>query len=302
MRVCAPLALGPLALVRVSPKRVPPTLARVSLALAPVSLALARVSLALARATLMWWTRPTRVRATPAPRAQTRLRARQLRGRVRQRPRVQQRPLQVRRAALARVPVSAVQTLPVLVLVEPTWQVAPVRPTRAGPVPERQRGGTERGASSRPEAWPASWAPEAWPASRAPEAGRASSGGQLRRPTKPPPAEPGRRCQWHGRACGLGLESAQLESGQQKSAQLESGQREACVPDRLRAPSGARRRTPCWPRALGWPTPVHDRRPARARDWLLGTHRLPETRRLLGTRRRPGTGSAEGPGEGAATG
>ena len=54
MRACAPLALGPLALVRVSPKRVPPTLARVSLALAPVSLALARVSLALARATLMW--------------------------------------------------------------------------------------------------------------------------------------------------------------------------------------------------------------------------------------------------------
>src|SRR5580704_3721308 len=139
MRACAPLTLGPPAPVRVSPKRVPPTLVR-------VSLILARVSLTLARATPMWWTRPTRVRATPAPRAQTRLRARQPRGRVRQRPRVQQRPLQVRRAALARVPVSAVQTLLVLVLVlvEPAWQVTPVRPTRAGPVPERPPGGTER--------------------------------------------------------------------------------------------------------------------------------------------------------------
>jgi hypothetical protein len=252
MRACAPLAPGPLALARVSAKRMPPTLVRVSLTLVPVSLTLVPVSLTLvpvsltlARAAAMWWTRPTRVRATLAPRAQTRLRARQLRGRVRQRPRVQQRPLQVRRAALARVPVSAVQTLLVLVLVEPAWQVAPVRAARAGPVPERPPDGTERGASSRPEAWPASRAPEAWPASRAPEAGRALSGGQLRRPAKPPQAEPGRRCQRHGRACGLGLESAQLESGQQKSAQLESGQREACVPDRLRAPSGAGRRTPC---------------------------------------------------------
>ncbi len=130
MRACAPLALGPLAPARVSQKRVPPTLVRVSLMLvraslmlvrvslmlARVSLTLARVSLTLARATPMWWTRPTRVRATPAPRAQTRLRARQPRarqprGRVRQRPRIQQQPLPVRRAALARVPVPAVQTL-----------------------------------------------------------------------------------------------------------------------------------------------------------------------------------------------
>jgi hypothetical protein len=182
---------------------------------------------------------------------------------------------------LVQLPVLALVQLPVLVLVrvEPTWQVAPVRPPLAGPVPERQPGGTERGASSRPEAWPASRAPEAGQAVSGgqPSVGQ-PSGGQLRRPTKPPQAEPARRSQRHGRACGLGLESAQLESGQ----------KEACVPDRLRAPGGPGRGIPRWPRTLGWPTPVHDRRPAR--DWLLGTRRL------------PGTGSAEAPGEGAATG
>ena len=184
---------------------------------------------------------------------------------------------------LVQLPVLALALvqLPVLVLVrvEPTWQVAPVRPRRAGPVPERQPGGTERGASSRPEAWPASRAPEAGQA----VSGGQLSGGQLRRRTKPPRAEPGRRSQRHGRACGLGLKSAQLESGQ-----LESGQKEACVSGRLRAPGGPGRGIPRWPRALGGPTPVHNRRPAR--DWLLGTRRL------------PGTDSAEAPGEGAATG
>jgi hypothetical protein len=198
-------------------------------------------------------------------------RAQVSRGGARRRPRVQQRPLPVRRAAPARIPTSAVATL----------LARARRPTE----------GTARGASSVPWAEPVPGAPRAI---RVLPEGQPRLAAKAPLEAKPPSVEPARWSQGHDRACDLGRPAARSE---------------ACGQNRPPVPNGAGRRTLGQPRAPGLPpvlcwsrAPRHDRRPVREPGWLAGTGQLRGTGRPQGTGQPQGTGSAQGAGAAAAAG